>query len=253
VRSFRVDRIAELALTSQLFQYPDDSISTLTNSILKCINQEDKAMLKLDLRKELKPFYSPSAKKVEVVEVPRFQFAMIDGLIELGQGPGSSPAFQETMQALYGISYTLKFMLKLRKENPIDYPVMALEGLWWIEGGEFVFGQKDNWAYTVMILQPDLITQELFNEGLLQLRKKRGDQPGIARLRLEAFHEGPCIQIMHIGPYDAEPATIEKMDAYAHEHNYVLHGKHHEIYMGNPLLAKPENLKTILRHPISSL
>ena len=91
-------------------------------------------MAKLDLRKELKAFYNPSAKKVEVVDVPHFQFVMIDGLIEPGVLPGNSPAFQESMQALYGASYTLKFMSKLSKTNPLDYPVMALEGLWWIEG-----------------------------------------------------------------------------------------------------------------------
>ena len=209
-------------------------------------------MMKLDLRKELKHLYAPSAKKVEIVDVPRFQFVMIDGLIEPGLGPGSSPAFQDAMGALYGATYTLKFMSKLRKEEPIDYTVMALEGLWWVEGGEFSFGRKDNWGYTVLILQPDHITSEMFAEALRQLRKKKGDQPAFSRLRLEAFEEGPCIQIMHLGPYDAEPATVEKMDAFAREHGYLLHGKHHEIYLGNPLRAQPEKLKTILRHPISS-
>jgi hypothetical protein len=216
----------------------------------KRVDRQEAAMLTLDLRKQLKPFYNPSAKKVEVVDVPRFQFVMIDGLIETGQGPGTSPGFQEAMQALYGVSYTLKFMSKLHKEDPIDYRVMALEGLWWVEGGEFSFGRKDNWAYTVMILQPGHITEAMFQEALDQLRKKRGDQPVFSRLRLEAFHEGPCIQIMHVGPYDAEPATIEKMDLFASEHGYQMHGKHHEIYLGNPLRAQPEKLKTILRHPI---
>ncbi len=207
-------------------------------------------MLKLDLKKDLKPFYSPSSKKVEVVDVPSFHFAMIDGLIEPGLGPGTSPAFQDALQALYGISYTLKFMLKQRDQDPVDYPVMALEGLWWVEGGEFTWGRKDNWAYTAMILQPEIITPELFSEGLAQLRKKRGDQPALSKLRLEAFQEGPCIQILHVGPYDSELATIEKMDAFAAEHSYQLHGKHHEIYMGNPLRTAPDKLKTILRHPI---
>jgi hypothetical protein len=206
--------------------------------------------IKLDLRKELKAFYNPSAKKVEVVDIPRFQFVMVDGMIEPGLGPGSSPGFQEAMQALYGAAYTLKFMSKLRKEDPIDYPVMALEGLWWVEGGEFSFGRKDNWAYTVMILQPDHITPDMFEEALRQLRKKKGDQPALSRLRLEAFHEGPCIQIMHLGPYDAEPATIEKMDTFALERGYQLHGKHHEIYLGNPMRAQPDKLRTILRHPV---
>jgi hypothetical protein len=208
-------------------------------------------MTKLDLRKELKYLYAPSAKKVEIVDVPRFQFVMIDGLIEPGLGPGSSPGFQEAMGALYGAAYTLKFMSKLRKEDPVDFTVMALEGLWWVEGGEFSFERKDNWGYTVMILQPDHVTSEMFAEALGQLRKKRGDQPAFSRLRLEAFHEGPCIQIMHVGSYEAEPATIEKMDAFALEQGYQLHGKHHEIYLGDPLRTQPEKLKTILRHPVT--
>ena len=94
-------------------------------------------MKTLDLHKELKYLYAPSAKKAEIVQVPRFKFIMIDGAIEPGQGPGTSPIFQEAMQAMYGVAYTLKFTAKLRKDEPVDYPVMALEGLWWIEGGEF--------------------------------------------------------------------------------------------------------------------
>jgi hypothetical protein len=82
------------------------------------------------------------------------------------------------------------------------------------------------------------------------MRKKKGDQPAFARLRLEAFHEGLSVQIMHIGPYSAEPASVAKMDAFALENGYQMHGKHHEIYLGNPLRAQPEKLKTILRHPV---
>jgi hypothetical protein len=205
---------------------------------------------KLDLRKELKAFYSPSAKKVEVVEIPRFQFAMVDGRIEPGLMPGTSPDFAEAMQALYGISYTLKFMSKLSKTNPLDYQVMALEGLWWVEGGEFSFEGKEPWAYSVMIMQPDFVTVDVFAEALLQMRKKKGDLPGFTRLRLEGFQEGLCVQTMHIGPYSTEKATVEKMDAFAHENGYRMHGKHHEIYLGNPIRSQPEKLKTILRHPV---
>jgi hypothetical protein len=210
-------------------------------------------MKTLDLRKELKYLYAPSAKKVEVVQVPRFKFLMIDGAIEPGQGPGTSPAFQEAMQALYGAAYTLKFTSKLQKVDPVDYPVMALEGLWWIEGGEFSYARKDNWVYTLMILQPDHISPEMFQDALGQIRKKKGDQPGLSRLRLEDFEEGLCVQIMHIGPYDTEPATKGKMDLFSREHGYSLCGKHHEIYMGNPLRAAPEKLKTILRQPVKEL
>jgi hypothetical protein len=204
----------------------------------------------LDLKKIYKPLFAPSTKKVELVDVPRLNFLMIDGAIEPGRAPGTSPQFQENMQALYGAAYTLKFMIKQRKENPVDYPVMALEGLWWVEDDHFDITIKDNWFYTVMILQPDLVTADVFAEGLAKLRQKKGDQPVFTRLRLESFEEGLCMQTMHIGPYDAEPATVAKMDAFAAENGYVKCGKHHEIYMGNPLLADPSKLKTILRHPV---
>lgn len=208
-------------------------------------------MIKLDLRKELKHLYNPSAKKVELVEVPRFKFLMVDGAIELGLAPGSSPNFQEAMQALYGAAYTLKFMSKLRKEDPVDYPVMASEGLWWVEDGQFDINRKDNWVYTLMILQPDHITEDMFQEALGQLREKKGDLAAFSRLRLEEFEEGLCVQIMHIGPYATEPATKGKMEAFALEKGYTLCGKHHEIYLGNPLRAEPEKLKTVLRQPVA--
>lgn len=208
-------------------------------------------MDKLDLRKQYKHLYQPSAKKVELVEVPAFQFAMIDGEIEPGHGPGNSPAFKQALEALYGISYTLKFTSKLRKEDPIDYTVMALEGLWWVEVGSFDIRKPDNWRWTVMIMQPDHINADMFQDGLEQLRKKKPN-PAIDRLRLETFNEGLSIQIMHIGPYSDEPATIDKMDAFAEEHGYRMRGKHHEIYLGDPLRADPAKLKTVLRHPVES-
>jgi hypothetical protein len=207
-------------------------------------------MQTLDLKKELKPFYAPSAKKVELVDVPRFQFLMIDGAVEPGQGPGTSPLFQENLGALYGAAYTLKFMFKKRPVDPVDYPVMALEGLWWVEDGHFDINVKDNWFYTVQILVPDLVTGAHFDAALAQLRKKKGDQPAFARLRLEAFTEGLSVQTMHIGPYADEPATVARMDAFLAGQGCVKRGKHHEIYLGNPLAADPSKLKTILRHPV---
>jgi len=211
-------------------------------------------MTKLDLRKELKYLYAPSAKQVTVVQVPRFHFAMIDGQIEAGEGPSTSASFQEALQALYGISYTLKFTAKLRKENPIDYPVMALEGLWWIEGGVFDINKKDNWLYTLMMLQPDFITGEMFEQAREQVRKKRGESAALTKMRFAPFEEGLCVQVMHIGPYADEPATVERMKAFARENGcrdlVGLGGKHHEIYLGDPRRADPAKLKTVLRHPI---
>jgi len=212
-------------------------------------------MKTLDLKKDLKRFYLPSSRKPEIIEVPRFQFAMIDGAIEKGSEPGKSPAFTEATQALYSIAYTLKFMLKKRKTNAIDYPVMALEGLWWVKDGKFDITVKDNWLYTLMILQPEVITPAIFIEGLLEVKRKRGDSPCLSKLRLESFEEGLTVQMMHIGPYATEPITLATMLAFATEQGYHdrvgLGGKHHEIYLGDPRKADPSKLKTVLRHPIN--
>jgi hypothetical protein len=210
--------------------------------------QQEVIMKKLELRKKYKDLYLPSAKKVVVVEVPDFQFAMIDGRIEKGQSPGTSPAFQEAMQALYGVAYTLKFMSKLRTKNAIDYPVMALEGLWWVENGTFDIAKPDNWRWRAMIMQPDHITAELFAEALEKLRQKH-PSPSVEKLRLERFQEGLSIQTMHIGPYATEPATLERMLAFAKENGYALRNEHHEIYLSDPRRAAPEKLRTVLRHP----
>ena len=215
-------------------------------------------MKTLDLKNELKYLYKPSAKKVEIVQVPRLQFAMVDGAIEKGHGPGDSPGFQEAIQALYGISYTLKFTLKKRKTNAVDYPVMALEGLLWLTAGDvFDITIKDNWSYTLMIMQPDVITPDLFEQAQSEVRRKRGDSPALWKLRLENFEEGLCVQVMHIGPYATEPATIEHMQEFMSQNGYRdlvgLGGKHHEIYMGDPRRTKPEKLKTVLRHPVEKI
>jgi len=214
-------------------------------------------MKTLDLKKDLKYLYQPSVKKVEILKVPKLQFAMIDGAIEKGSEPGKSPSFAEATQALYSISYTLKFMLKKRKTNPIDYPVMALEGLWWVEDGMFDITIKDNWFYTLMILQPDVITKDIFEDAREQVRKKKGASKMLSKVRLAYFEEGLCMQVMHIGPYATEPATIERMRAVALENGYRdnvgPNGKHHEIYLGDPRKADPTKLKTVLRHPLEKI
>lgn len=208
----------------------------------------------LDLKKQYKHLYQPSAKKVETVQVPKLQFAMIDGAIEKGSEPGKSPMFAEATQALYGLSYTLKFMFKKRKTNAVDYPVMALEGLWWVEDGFFDITVKDNWFYTLMIMQPEIITNELFEEAHAQIRKKKGDSEMLSKLRLAHFEEGLCVQVMHIGPYAAEPATMERMKIFMQENglqdNVGPNGKHHEIYLSDPRKAAPDKMKTVLRHPV---
>jgi hypothetical protein len=204
---------------------------------------------KLDLKKELKPFYAPRANTVEMVDVPAFQFIMLDGRIEAGMSPDKSPEFQEAFGAIYGTAYTLKFMSKLREKSAIDYPVMALEGLWWTDSGALDMSHREPWYWTLLVLQPDHITPAMFRAAMEKVAEKRPN-PSLAKLRLERFREGRCVQALHVGPYADEARTIALMEAFAAEQGYQLHGKHHEIYLGDPRRAKPEKLKTVLRHPV---
>jgi hypothetical protein len=206
-------------------------------------------MQKLDLRTQWKHLYAPPAKKPVLVDVPELQFLMIDGHIEPEQTPGSSLGFAEATAALYGAAYTLKFGLKQRKENPVDFPVMALEGLWWADDRAFDIMVPDQWRYTLMIMQPDAVTEETLVDAVGQLEKKRPN-PALSRLRLGRFSEGLCVQMTHVGPYATEPTTMEQMRSFVAEQGYRMCGKHHEIYLGDPRRSAPEKLKTVLRHPV---
>ncbi len=208
-------------------------------------------MSKLDLKKKYKHLYLPSAKTVSLVAVPDFQFVMVDGRIEPGETPETSEAFHQAMQALYGLAYTLKFTSKLRPENPVDYTIMALEGLWWTDSGRFDFQRNQPWLWTMMIMQPDHIDRAMFDAALAQVREKHRN-PALDRVRFERFEEGLAIQIMHLGPYADEPRSLARMAAYAEEMDYTYRDKHHEIYLGDPRRAKPENLRTVLRQPVES-
>ena len=211
----------------------------------------DTPPFKLDLKKQLKHLYQPSAKEVALVEVPEMQFLMVDGEIEKGETPGTSPGFAEAIGALYSLSYTLKFMSKRRPADPVDYTVMALEGLWTTPAGGADYQTAQEWLWTLMIMQPDHITAEMFGEAADEVRRKK-PSGRLDEVRLERFEEGLCVQIMHIGPYADEPRTVDRMTAFAEERGYRLRGPHHEIYLGNPATAKPENLKTVLRHGVEA-
>jgi hypothetical protein len=131
---------------------------------------------------------------------------------------------------------------------------MALEGLWWVEDGKFDIFRKDNWFFTLMIMQPDVVTQEVFEKAREEVRKKKGDSESLNKARLAYFEEGLCIQTMHIGPYDTEPATVDRMHEFMQENglkdNVGPNGKHHEIYMSDPRKSAPDKMKTVLRHPV---
>jgi len=160
--------------------------------------------------------------------------------------------FQQALKTLYGISFTLKFMSKRARVDPIDYTVMALEGLWWVASGGFDLQKKEPWNFTAMILQPGHISLEMYQRALQEMKEKC-DQDTLQKLRFEPFHEGLSMQIMHVGPYSDEPRTLEKLMSFASENGYGICGKHHEIYLGDPRRCRPQNLKTVLRYPVEKI
>ena len=204
-------------------------------------------MKKIDLKKDLKYLYQPSVSEVELVRVPKFNYLMIDGEGD----PNNSQSFQEAVKALYTVAYTLKFMIK--KEKSVDYPVMALDGLWWMDDmSKFSMANKAAWKWTLMILQPAVVTKALFSKALKQAKEKKG-LTALSQIRLEPYTEGLSVQIMYIGPYAEEGPTIQKLHANARERGCQLRGKHHEIYLGDPRRSKPEKLKTVIRQPIQKV
>jgi len=201
----------------------------------------------IDLRKEFKQLYNPPVKEVVLVEVPDLPFLMVDGMGD----PNTAQDYLDSLACLYNVSYTLKFLIK--KEMSIDYPVMALEGLWWTDNIlEFSADNKDIWKWTSMIMQLACVTAERVSRVCEELKHKK-DLPALPKLRFEHFHEGLSAQIMHIGPYAAEKPTIDKIHAYIKEHGYTLNGKHHEIYLGDPRRAAPEKLKTVVRQAVKRI
>lgn len=202
-------------------------------------------MSKIDFKKEYKGLFAPP-KKFVVVDVPEMQFLMVDGHGD----PNKAPEYQEALEALYAVAYKLKFNSK--KQLGRDYVVPPLQGLWWAEDmASFSTARdKSQWDWTMMIMVPDWITSEMFDEAIEQVRK--GKNPSaLNKVRLEKYHEGLSVQIMHIGSYDDEGPTLLKLHKeYLPENGYVENGKHHEIYLSDPRRVAPEKLKTVLRQPV---
>jgi len=203
-------------------------------------------MEKIDYKKELKHLYKSSDKNVEVVEVPQMSFLLIDGEGD----PNTSQSFQDAIDVLYPLSYTLKFIIK-RGEIGIDYGVLPLEGLWWADDmSSFSVKNKENWKWTLMIMQPELVKKEMVVKAIEEVRKKK-NPVALPLVRFESFAEGKAAQIMHIGPFSEEGPTVEKVYAYIGDSGSQRIGKHHEIYLSDIRRAAPEKWKTIIRQPMS--
>ncbi len=202
-------------------------------------------MEKIDYKKEYKSLYKPSAKKCDIVDVPEFQFLMIDGKGD----PNTAQEYKKAVEALFSVSYTLKFMIK-KGERGIDYAVMPMQGLWWADDyTAFTEGRKDEWFWTMMIMHPEFITNKDINSATEAVKKKK-DLSSIDKLYFKKFKEGKAAQIMHIGPFSEEGPTIEKLHNFIEECGYQRTGKHHEIYLSDIRRADTAKWKTIIRQPV---
>jgi hypothetical protein len=184
-----------------------------------------------------------SAKKPEIVDVPPMNFLMVDGAGD----PNTSQTYHDALEALYALSYTLKFTLK--KADGADYRVAPLEGLWWSEEmAAFLSGERARWQWTMMIAQPSPVTESRVVQAIEEVRRKK-NPVALPLVRFASYHEGLAAQIMHIGPYATEAPTIQRLHEFIHGEGGVLQHKHHEIYLGDPRRTAPERLKTVIRQP----
>lgn len=206
------------------------------------------SMDKIDLKKEFKNLYSPSAKEFSIIKVPEMSFLMIDG-----QGnPNTAQSYKEAVEALYAVAYTIKFTSK--KQLNRDYSVLPLEGLWTADAVDaFTEHAKDTWKWTMMIMQPEWITHEIVESAIESARAKKNPK-ALNLLRFEPYDEGEVVQIMHVGSYDDEAPTLHTLHTeFMPQHQLTWNGPHHEIYLGDPRKTDPSKLKTVLRQPVKNV
>jgi hypothetical protein len=202
-------------------------------------------MEKVDFKKTLDSYKSQN-HKFRIVEIPKRQYLMVDGHGD----PNSSKEFKDAIEALYPVAYKLKFASKQQLGK--DYVVMPLEGLWWAEDmTKFTTARdKSEWDFTLMIMQPDWITEEMFAAAMKKVTEKN-PPISIAKVRFETLNEATCVQTLHIGSFDDESAILDEMhNEFIPEQGCVMTGKHHEIYLSDFRKVAPEKLRTILRQPV---
>jgi len=202
---------------------------------------------KVDFKKTLKYLYQPSSKEVGETKVPEMQFIMIDGI----GSPGEAQEYMDALAILYPIAFKIKFLSKAKER---DYVVPPLEGLWWADDmKDFISGNRDKWKWTMMIMQPDWITNEMFKKAIEETKQKKPELSRLLpKLRLEKYKEGKAAQIMHVGPYSEEGPTVQKMHDFIQNEGGTFDGhnqKHHEIYLSDPRKANPATMKTVIRQP----
>jgi hypothetical protein len=200
---------------------------------------------KIDYKKVFRESYGATAKPA-VLEVPHMSFLMLDGAGD----PETSPRFQAAIEALFGLAYTLKFMIK-KGPMALDFTVMPLEGLWWAEDMARFRENRAAWQWRLMIMQPPVISAALVDEAATAMRARKKSLL-LDEMRFERFEEGKAVQLLHVGPFSAEGPAVERLHRYAEEQQLALRGLHHEVYLSDMRRAAPERWKTILRQPVAS-
>ncbi|WP_416840462.1 GyrI-like domain-containing protein [Haloferax sp. DFSO52] len=202
-------------------------------------------MESVDYKRELKHLYRQSDKDVSLVEVPPLSYLMLDG----AGNPNTSPTFSAAVETLYPLSYAIRAIVK--DEQDLKYVVMPLEGLWWTdEMDDFDVANKDDWQWTLLIMQPDVVTDEIVERARETVSEKK-DLPSLSAVRFETLDEGLSAQTLHVGPFSEEGPTVERVHEFIEQSGYDRRGKHHEIYLSDMRRADPENLKTIIRQPVA--
>ena len=204
-----------------------------------------------DFKKEYKEFYMPKGKP-EIVTVPKANYIAVRGK---GDPNDEGGAYQQAVGILYAVAYTLKMSYKTdyRIEGFFDYVVPPLEGFWWQEGVDGIdYSDKSTFNWISVIRLSDFVTQNDFDWAVAAAEKKK--HPDCSKAEFLTIDEGLCVQIMHIGPFDDEPATVSMMNAYllekGYENDFSGSRLHHEIYLSDARKVAPEKWKTVIRHPI---
>lgn len=205
-------------------------------------------MEKFEFKKAYPELYAPKAGDFSLVDVPPLQYLAYDGHGD----PNTSAEYVQALECLYPVAYAVKFASK--NELGRDFTVGPLEGQWRAADMDaFVRGEKDAWDWTMLVAQPDWITEDHIQTALAAVRKKKG-LPGLDRLRLEQIREGTSVQILYIGSYDAEGPVLERMHRqWMPAHRLTFNGDHHEVYLSDPRRTAPEKLRTVLRQPVRPL
>ncbi|MFI8907863.1 GyrI-like domain-containing protein [Streptomyces albidoflavus] len=201
-------------------------------------------MRNYDVKKDRRELYT-ATRSFAPVDVPAMNFLRADG----AGSPNTAPLYREVVQALYTTAYAVRALAV--EQLGRKHTVGPLEGLWWSEDlGAFAARDEDAWQWRLMIVQPEWITRDLFEAGLARAVAKKA--PAAAgRVRFEEFHEGPSVQILHVGPYDEEGPTLARLhEEYLPDHGLRPRGTHHEIYLSDPRRTDPARLRTILRQPV---